>query len=1456
MKKLTSFLIVCILCSVTLQAQIVRAFTTRYNNPSVRGNIVYVANSIINTPASSGTGEVPPSGTSTNNAGPGAYINIETTPVTFINYGATWKYNNAGSLPAPQAGPLNWNDKLYSDAAWSSGATEIGFGGSQTTTITGQGTFVNNSGTTNDYYTTPNAIYTAYFRYSINIANPATYSGFTLNLLYDDGAVVYVNGVEVGRVNMAAGAVAYTTSASSNLNDATTTMSIAASSFAAGTNVVAVEVHRRWVLNAGVNRLDKDGTLSFDAQLIGQPISTVNSASSADLSLASCSQILWAGLYWGADQGTSGTNNAWMTGAEKSIKIMVPGSSTYQTVTAQQSDYHDATSSAIAGFNHTGYGCFANITSLLNATSPNGTYKVADMLGPVGINNACGGWTIVIAYENPSLVPRNLTVFDGHAIVDGGAAALDIGISGFLTPPSGTVSCELGAVVFDGDRSSLDAFQFKQNGAGGFYDLATTAAYALNGASDAWNSKISYKGSVVTTRSPAYYNTLGYDASIMDLPNAGNAQLSNNQTAATVRFSSPSENYTLQVLTTSVSQFNPEYVLTKSATDVNGATLVGGDILRYRIDYQNVGNDISNSSIIKDNIPSGATYKPGSLVINGVAKTDVSSDDQAEFDIVNNRVVFRVGTGATSAAGGQVAASASGYIQFDVYAPQSCAVLNCVSTLSNSGRIDYIGATSLAALYDSTGTTASGCFVLGPITNAVAGSCYVPKDTILVNMCPSTSVTFPIQQYGGYQFYSTTPFTSANQINPATTYNSSRIIYAYWNNGTCSDTVIIRIFITPCPDIDDDNDGIPDYVEGNNSAAFGDHDSDGVPNYLDAQYPGYVDNNADGINDNFDPSGDSDNDGIPNFLDANFPGFVDANGDGVNDNFDADSDGIPNHLDLDSDNDGIPDVVESFGVDANGDGRIDNYTDTDNDGLSQNVDGNNTGTSNSGLGLGAIDTDGDGIPNYLDLDSDNDGIPDVIEAGGTDTNNDGIIDNYSDTDGDGFSDTVDGDVGNDTVAENAANALLRTGSDGNNDGRADSFPYKNMDADTKANPYDLDSDGDGIADVREARFTDANNDGKVDGSVNARGWNTTIAAMGVLVLPNTDGVGNANYLDIDSDDDGIPDNIEGQTTIQYTFPSGIDTDFDGLDNAYDNIIGFGGKGIVPVDTDGDTEPDYVDADTDGDGMLDIVEGNDFNLNKMPDDLVTLTGLDTDGDGLDNRFDQDNASAKGTSLYMGNGGTTSGDASPGGKTMVQKSHPAFYDRDWRNVDYVLFIDFIDFKAVLQNKKVQLKWTVQEHQETDHFVVERSIDKTNFSPVVKMKANNTQNQTQTYQATDDVSMVNAPSVFYRLIAVSVDGKTKISPVLQVRLNSLHTSNVQVMPVPIKANATISVETVKAGTADFTIVDMQGKVVSKFTQTLNAGTNSFTFEKGANLPSGFYYVNMNFDGTLTSCRFQVVK
>lgn len=415
-----------------------------------------------------------------------------------------------------------------------------------------------------------------------------------------------------------------------------------------------------------------------------------------------------------------------------------------------------------------------------------------------------------------------------------------------------------------------------------------------------------------------------------------------------------------------------------------------------------------------------------------------------------------------------------------------------------------------------------------------------------------------------------------------------------------------------------------------------DNDGDGVVDAID------VDDDNDGITDllesgGVDPDADADADGAPNFLDPSpgpgVPAFVDANSDGINDAFDADLDGVINTHDVDSDNDGIPDIVEAGGVDTNGDGRIDGvFADSDADGLHDTYD-----ASTGGDAIANLDTDGDGVANARDLDSDNDGIPDVVEAGGADGNNNGIIDFYFDSDGDGLSNDVDGDIDNDGFAENAASALIRTGADGNSDGIPDTYPFANQDANGPANPYDLDADNDGILDVREAGLPDLNNDGVVDGTLGADGWSNTVDALPALSLPDTDAfaTGKPNYLDIDSDDDGIVDNIEGQTTTGYIAPAGTDADGDGIDDAYDNndaaFAGGAGNGITPNNVENDADPDYVDPDSDNDGQLDEFEGWDTNTNGLIDggEIAFVGTTDTDGDGLFNEYDANDASPEPT-----------------------------------------------------------------------------------------------------------------------------------------------------------------------------------------------------------------------------------
>ncbi|MDB4224485.1 MSCRAMM family adhesin SdrC, partial [Granulosicoccus sp.] len=150
-----------------------------------------------------------------------------------------------------------------------------------------------------------------------------------------------------------------------------------------------------------------------------------------------------------------------------------------------------------------------------------------------------------------------------------------------------------------------------------------------------------------------------------------------------------------------------------------------------------------------------------------------------------------------------------------------------------------------------------------------------------------------------------------------------------------------------------------------------DTDSDGIADFRDH------DSDNDGLFDTVEAFGseaDADRDG-------QLDNFVDDDGDGVNDVFsdapvpatDTDGNGKPDSIEIDSDRDGIPDLVESGGIDQDGDGQVDDFVDADRDGVDDGT---------AAVPLVIIDSDADGKPDYQDTDSDNDGISDLVETGG------------------------------------------------------------------------------------------------------------------------------------------------------------------------------------------------------------------------------------------------------------------------------------------------------------------------------------------------------------------------------------------------------------------------------------------------------------------------------------------
>lgn len=174
-----------------------------------------------------------------------------------------------------------------------------------------------------------------------------------------------------------------------------------------------------------------------------------------------------------------------------------------------------------------------------------------------------------------------------------------------------------------------------------------------------------------------------------------------------------------------------------------------------------------------------------------------------------------------------------------------------------------------------------------------------------------------------------------------------------------------------------------------------------------------------------------------------------------------------------------------------------------------------------------------------------------------------------------------------------------------------------LDGDIIADVFDLDSDNDGIPDVVEVNLGNLS-DGKAYvyqwADANLNGMHDSAESN---IIPDTDGDGAPNYLDLDSDNDSVFD---------------VDESWAGNSNAY---IGYeNGDGDINGDGagDGPESEDFRNKDTDGDGNLEgfgdgILDIYDYAFNLYGNDNqgtniapFTYYVKDTDGDGIPDYLD--------------------------------------------------------------------------------------------------------------------------------------------------------------------------------------------------------------------------------------------
>jgi hypothetical protein len=205
-----------------------------------------------------------------NTSTPGAVNTTTAANTALVRSGDVWSYNGTTTDPGTA-----WRQPGFNVASWPTGPSQLGWGGK------GEATTVPVTGT-------------QYYVKHFDVDDPSHYQQLLLRLVRDDGAAVYLNGVEVRRDNLPAGALTYNTRSSSAMTAPAERSwfesTVPGSLLVAGDNVIAVEVHQDTATNADS---------LFNLELVRQTPADTNPPTRPSVSLgavtASSIGLSWSG---------------------------------------------------------------------------------------------------------------------------------------------------------------------------------------------------------------------------------------------------------------------------------------------------------------------------------------------------------------------------------------------------------------------------------------------------------------------------------------------------------------------------------------------------------------------------------------------------------------------------------------------------------------------------------------------------------------------------------------------------------------------------------------------------------------------------------------------------------------------------------------------------------------------------------------------------------------------------------------------------------------------------------------------------------------------------------------------------------------------------------------------------------------------------------------------------------
>ncbi len=182
--------------------------------------------------------------------------------------------------------------------------------------------------------------------------------------------------------------------------------------------------------------------------------------------------------------------------------------------------------------------------------------------------------------------------------------------------------------------------------------------------------------------------------------------------------------------------------------------------------------------------------------------------------------------------------------------------------------------------------------------------------------------------------------------------------------------------------------------------------------------------------------------------------------------------------------------------------------------------------------------------------------------------------------------------------------------------------------------------------------------------------------------------------------------------------------------------------------------------------------------------------------------------------------------------------AIYSLNWLSI---LPVKGLELTTIKTGNNAVLNWKTISEMNSDYFEIERSTDGRNYIKVGgNVRAAGNSNAEKQYQATDDVSNVQSPLVYYRIKLTDKNGKRAYSNVTTVKLPE-NGAVIKVVPNPFISELTITVSVEKSSSFGIRMMDMSGRTISNNAQKITREVPTVTLRNLNALIRGMYLVEI---------------